>query len=101
LPWNVRAARGSPFITKAAKGVKLTKQDSLIRAFGHERRRNKARPWRRPRIGQTFCFVSFTPFATFVIKALPRAAGIVRDQARPAVTPARHSTHAVRAIPVL
>jgi hypothetical protein len=26
------------FITKAAKGVKLAKQESLIRAFGHERR---------------------------------------------------------------
>jgi hypothetical protein len=30
-------------ITKVAKDGKLAKQDSLIRAFGHERSRHKAR----------------------------------------------------------
>jgi hypothetical protein len=37
LPWIVRVARGSPFIAKVAKNVKLAKQDSLIRAVGYER----------------------------------------------------------------
>jgi hypothetical protein len=64
-PSIVRAARGSPFI---AKGMKLAKQESLIRAFGHERGRNKAHLWRRPRIDQTCCFVTFPSFATFVVK---------------------------------
>jgi hypothetical protein len=66
FPGIVRAARSSPFITKVAEDMKLTKKELLIRASGHERSRNMARLWRRPRISRS-CFATFTVFASFVI----------------------------------